>query len=820
MSGRITKGAFAAVTLALAACQQAPKLGPPAGAPPPKGPRVMLTAAEVDAARRVVVTFETTRDGQALGIDAARALGPAFTLAALGKEPVSGLLAWRSLILTGETLPNLPVAGPGTPGDQVLVAARQPGAETAGAWEEKGSGVFRYTFATPLPQEHSPSETLRVGVFLTGVLGTALTTSTLDFVPDHGPLKGRELVLDAACEICHGLVRGHGSSRTGTRICVTCHTYQHADGQTVDSAAPADATPASNPNPLELSRLVHRIHRGKNLPTLYASSTTAAAPPIGSSSPKPFLPGRNAPVLGRKFSVIGEQSRERVFGQVVARTDNGQPAKLLVEGVTFPQDYRSCEACHTAAAAQVAAIDTEISRRTCHGCHPDVWFQDAVPPEVDAKPPDALHLAHPGGPQHDDSRCSECHVPTAANPNVIVPMKEAHVPPYRHARYSKPTVQIVSVTNLEPGLAPTVVFTVSDRNGQLVDLDSPTPSADATSPVPRALTRLTIALAGPAAPDFRTFGTSTMPISETVPLDIASTDGKFSFTFPDTKRIPEGTDGSWIVAIEARRSVVTKLYDEAASRFAWPYTGETVTETADNATAWVNTATGTLEGGDAAPRRRIVTQEKCNACHLRIQFHGGRNSVEWCIACHASDKTDWARRAVAAKDVAGNVRLGGTYDGIEERSVHFKVLVHRLHTGGRHGPAELSLLEPFVIYGYSGPTFHDSGEFPNFLARCTVCHLDNTYRIESVPADASPTVANETATILHLGTTGHSPEEPSMAPVGAACQGCHGTSYAAFHVARYTSNGNEQCVACHGMTGAVSVDKVHALPLPIVEPTP
>jgi hypothetical protein len=83
--------------------------------------------------------------------------------------------------------------------------------------------------------------------------------------------------VDAACVTCHGLVRAHESSRIGTKICVTCHTYQHADGQTVDPAAPASALPTTNPNPLELGRLVHRIHRGKNLPTLYSASSALAA---------------------------------------------------------------------------------------------------------------------------------------------------------------------------------------------------------------------------------------------------------------------------------------------------------------------------------------------------------------------------------------------------------------------------------------------------------------------------------------------------------------------------------------------------------------
>ena len=808
MSGRFTRSAYAAaVTLALAACQQAPKLGPHVSAPPPKGPSIAIGAAEVDAARRVVVTVQVTRDGNPLGLEAARALGPAFTLAALGTEPVSGLPAWRSLVLSGaETLENLPVAGPGTPLAAVLVNARQPGADTEGSWSEQGGGTFTYTFATALSPEQSLSETLRVGVFLVGVQGTVLTTSTYDFVPDHSPLMGRELVVDGACATCHGLLRAHGGSRTGTRICVTCHTYQHADGQTVDPAAPAAATPTTDPNPLELGRLVHRIHRGKNLPTLYAASTASAgalvpAPqPYGDvPPPAPFRAGANKlpldPVtklpdpkwIGRRFSVVGELSRERVFSGVTSRSDNGQPAMVLAAGVTFPRDYRSCDACHTNEAAQVAAIDTEISRRTCHGCHTDVWFEGAVAPATEALPPDVFHLAHPGGPQPDDSRCKDCHVPTAASPDVRVPMKDAHVAPYQHARYSKPVVEIVSVTNLKPGLTPTIVFKVSDCNGPIRDLVNPSPSDGRERPGEQRAARA-VAHSRSRSPGRRR---RTSAPSGRRPCRSASTSWataairrsrsrrrtrRAASATPSRtrRRSPPGRTGPGSSSSRRgartsrpagpRRSGTTRRSDSSGHTRARPSPRRRTTRI-----AWVDTATGTLGSGAPVPRRRIVDLEKCNACHLRLALHGGgKNRIEYCVTCHAPDKTDWASRP---KDLAGNTNLAAnivlaaTYDNVEERSLHLKQFIHRIHTGGRAGAAQLAT--PLVYY--RGPKFRDMGEFPGDLQQCTLCHLDGTFRIESVPADASPTIANETGTIRHLATTAHAPDEPTTPPISAAC---------------------------------------------------
>ena len=133
------------------AADTAPQLGAHVSAPPPTGPKIEITGASVDAASRVVVTVRVSRDERPLPLDAARALGPAWTLAALSPDPVNpaALRVWRSLIQTGaEKHANLPVAGPGTPEANVLhdEAARQPGAETSGAWVEQGGGEFTYTF--------------------------------------------------------------------------------------------------------------------------------------------------------------------------------------------------------------------------------------------------------------------------------------------------------------------------------------------------------------------------------------------------------------------------------------------------------------------------------------------------------------------------------------------------------------------------------------------------------------------------------------------------------------------------------------------------
>jgi len=795
------------------ACQR-PTVGSVAAAQTTQGPEILIASATVDGAGHIVATFTVGLDGIPVPAADVALLRPTFTLAFLSTHPVDGLATWESLLLTGrQTNPLLPPGGPGTPPGQVLANMKQPGSETSGTLVDLGGGTFGYTFASPLPAGFDLGATVRVGVYLGAAEGTPRTSATHDFVPAGGTPASRATALDENCNRCHGSVQAHGGRRNGVRLCLTCHTWQNADPDTVDPAAMGGATAATDPNPLDLGRLVHRIHRGANLPTLYQSSTTAAAPALPSASalPLPFFPGRNTAIAGRRYSVVGYLSEEHVFGKVVSRTDNGQAARVVATGVVFPRDLRDCAACHEGAPEESEVV-TSISRRTCHGCHPEVWFE---PSSIS----DTVHFAHPGGPRTDDTECSGCHVsPTPAQPKLYAPIAEAHVPPAQSPRYSKPALEIVAVRDLVPGGAPTVVFRLTDRVGILSPPNAPTPANDTaatTSPVPRKLTSLAINIVGPTSPDYA--GPPSLPFSSGAagnpsPLTLVAdpATGELTYTFVST--IPATATGTWAVGMEARRQAPTQHYDTATDEFRWPYTGETVTESPNNPVVYVDSSVGAFPGGTAVPRRKVVAQDKCAKCHFRFELHGSqRHEVEYCIICHTPDRTDWVRRP---KSASGNVNLGATFDGIEERSVHFKVMVHRIHTGGRTGAAALDLLEPHVVYGFGGtPWFFDEGIFPNDLRNCTLCHEGKSYLVESVPADASPTVANETPTLRHQATSGHVTGERAVLPVQAACTGCHATGATASHATRYTVAGVEACAQCH-VRGSNGVEEAHGLVVP------
>ena len=835
-----------------AACGSSPKVGEvQSGATYGPGIRIEITGASVGAGGRVVASYTLSKDGQGMTGAVAARMQPAWTLAGLSTDPVSKLPWWKSYLLIGNArIPQLPVAGPGTQPEQVLYDTRQPGPDVDGTIQDLGDGRFTYTFATPLPEGFlaSPgaSETMRVGVWLRGAPGTRTTTSTFDFVPDGvTPLQSRELVVDVDCENCHGIRQGHSESRTGTKICLTCHTIQHADPDTIDPAAmamsPGTATIATNPNPLEFGRLVHRIHRGRQLPTLYLSSSTALAQvlPPSTTPALPFLSSRNAALVGQKYSVIDDELGEQVFAQVWTRPND---TRSLPTGIFFPQDYRNCDVCH-GGAAQHDEIWTDTARRTCHGCHPDVWYGTGTP--------DKVHFAHTGGPQPDDTKCAGCHVslapgaPATCTPQTCwVPHQDAHSVPYKSPYYNLPTVKVVGVQGAVKNGTPTVTLAIADLVGPLSSINKPAPAKDnrptTPSPVPRAFTSgLSMTLVGPAS-DYKTgnFITATTdpvplaPISETMPATtVGVANAQFGYTFKYTFKsaLPPDASGTWAIGISLRRSLTSTVYDFTAGKFIWPFTGESLGETSDNVIVYLDTAVGSgaadangvfVADGNPQPRRMAADVNNCNKCHIRLALHGGpRNKVEYCILCHAPETTDWKRRT---KDASGQVLLSATHDNKEETTVQFKVLMHRIHTGGRKGRAQLERMQPYVVYGNSGgtkPYYFDDIRFPNKIINCRLCHSGEAFYVETVERlSVLPTVVNETASVLHLSPGGgvlatatHPATDPRIPPLQAACTGCHDTVIAAAHCNEYTSGGVESCSPCHAAGQTLSVTAVHGL---------
>jgi OmcA/MtrC family decaheme c-type cytochrome len=779
----------------------------------------VIEDAQLDLHGHVVAKIQVTQDDVPLALSEVQDLDPRFTLAVLTAHPVDGLRAWKSEILNGsQVAPSLPSSGPGTPPSGVLAGAQQPGAETPAALLDLGNGEFSYVFATGITS-FDPDETLRVGAWLAGApKPSGRTSATHDFRPSGGAVEQRDTVVDASCNGCHGRLTYHGIG-AGVALCLTCHTWQAADPDTMDPAALVTAgySAANYPNPLELGRLVHRLHRGRQLPTLYYSTSRANPAPAlaaGNTLPTPFSVANGTAatsmVLGRRFSFVGSSlggpATQFIPGRIVQRTENGQPARTVASGLQFPQDLRNCAVCHDGA-AQAYMVRSAVSRRTCSGCHPDVWFQ-ATPALLDES-----HFAHTGGPQADDTLCAGCHVQAANGSKLYAPIDQLHLPIDQGARYGAPTFQIVKVEDLRPGGNPRITFRVTDRNGPVVPtLGNPVPYWEPDGPtssfVPRKFSSFTIRLAGPTpstSPDqglTATYSISSGAAAGGDPLLLttgANTD-EYVYAFTSVV-VPTGASGTWAVALEGRRALKYGFYDKVGDTILWPGTGESVSESPDNAIVWVDTAIGTWPP-DATPPRKVA-YENCQRCHYTLTEHGARHRPELCRFCHSPTYTDYSRRT----KLNGYVDFSKSLDGIEERSMHLKVFVMRLHTGAHEGSASLDGIRPGIMSTFIFDDFH----FPNDLANCTVCHVGKAYLPESVAADAAPTVANENPWIMHAAnTSNHSPGE-ARRPIQAACTSCHATTATFAHVALHTQGTAEACPQCHGAKGTKATEVVHGL---------
>jgi OmcA/MtrC family decaheme c-type cytochrome len=170
-----------------------------------------------------------------------------------------------------------------------------------------------------------------------------------------------------------------------------------------------------------------------------------------------------------------------------------------------------------------------------------------------------------------------------------------------------------------------------------------------------------------------------------------------------------------------------------------------------------------VDNSPVQKRRTIVSNEKCNACHYSIAFHGdNRNDVMQCGICHNPG------------GVAGT------------QSIDFRTMVHRIHTGE----------EMTRTYTIGNSTFNEVG-YPGDRRNCGACHVNGS---EQLPLQESL-----------LNVTDPSGFTTSVPPATAACTACHDAKAATAHASVNTDPKlGESCAACHGPSAEFSIDKVHA----------
>jgi len=195
--------------------------------------------------------------------------------------------------------------------------------------------------------------------------------------------------------------------------------------------------------------------------------------------------------------------------------------------------------------------------------------------------------------------------------------------------------------------------------------------------------------------------------------------------------------------------------------------------------------------GALEPYALIDDPQSCLACHQDLWFHGGgRRGWESCLACHGTAGAEDRPRYVApgAPDTTGTL-------------VSFREMLHKIHMG-----AELTNASTYTVVGFGPPS-----QYPDNFSLATY----ETVRYPSQPGRAADCASchGEENEAWKLPSERDHPTEQDQ-PVLAwrqVCGSCHDSSQVASHFDFTTSPaGVETCAACHGLSSALSVLRVHA----------
>ncbi len=373
--------------------------------------------------------------------------------------------AYRSLLTRSATQQNtasFPLAG------AAPRMVTQPAAEntTSGRFVEvtAGSGVWDYTSNYALPADYDPAAPYAVAVYATRTVAGVRYVANAErfFIPgsDVSEPAPRNIVSTATCNNCHNPLQAHGGSRQNVQLCLTCHTQGAVDPESGNS--------------IDFNVMIHRIHMGKDLPSVKAGGTY------------------------------------RIIGNSLSVHDWSHAG--------FPQPIANCQVCHTASDSDRWL--TNGTREACVSCHDNI-----TQPNV-----------HPI-PLQPTTNCgnSVCHAPTTEA--VARDAREAHLVSLNTPTAAIFDLRILSVTATNDS-APVVRFSAfsGSRQGGAgpVDGGAPlgTPVAD-----PSAFSLLEAFVNGPNS-GFTKHGNdlARFPKDQLVGLASAGTPGEFTFSLPKSTR--------------------------------------------------------------------------------------------------------------------------------------------------------------------------------------------------------------------------------------------------------------------------------------------
>jgi OmcA/MtrC family decaheme c-type cytochrome len=643
-------------------------------------------------------------------------------------------------------LAHLGVDGDGDPGQYTSYttnAIGQASGESNGTFEELGvaEGTYRYTFATPITVAGATA-THTLGVYgrrtFEGVQYG--DDDTLDFVPDGSAVTmTRAVVDDGACAQCHDTMEMHGGSRKSIALCVTCHTGQSTDPETG--------------NTVDMRVMVHKIHRGAELPSVAA---------------------------GVPYQIVGYNNSVHDYSDVV-----------------YPHALPDCATCHRSeAAAQADYWKTKPTVASCTSCHDDLVFTD---------PDQAWQVRHIGEIEPTDD-CSLCHGATSG----VAPITEVHMVPELAADRTEPFVTIQSVANTAPGELPTITFTVLDRN---VATGATTPRNIRTSP----LTTLRATFAGPNTDFARywqqtistTNGTLvdvdaangvfawTVPAAGAIPLDAT---GSYTVGIENalTYTLQPGYYTDRGLTCPPTSNTTCRVAG-TPPRFAFPVTDDEATPRRQVVSADKCNACHTQLSFHGGGREDA---EYCTLCHNANNVNEERVS-RW----EGAGEQPYVHTVHFKKMIHG-IHMG------EELTQPYLLggnpspsVTNPAGTMHDFGEVRYPSDPANCTKCHVGTTYRVPLEAPDLLPsfdQIFACNEDPLLDDDSL---CEPFSAQTPQTNLFVPI-----ETITYYPEASACLGCHDAPHVAAHAwVMTTQTGLESCATCHGPGGEFDVDKVHGL---------
>jgi OmcA/MtrC family decaheme c-type cytochrome len=680
-----------------------------------------------------------------------------------------------------------------------------------------------------------------------------------EFIPSTGAdVTGQHETVDGqACLECHTTFRAitggtgelgagefHGGVRYDIRTCAACHNDQRRFGSTgtavTEPAIAADGTWTGNAAVINdeavinLPVFIHKIHMGNRL--ALTGGTYAGVP-------KPFE-------------------------------------------TTYPQDVRNCTKCHRAPAPLADDWKTHVSKRACGACHDGHSFDAPVPngrvmhtggAQADEKKCGDCHTATGLGhdnatnhlaisPPNPHNIYADATATGNANTNAAFVAAAEAVPP--GASVIKYVVSSVSTwVDAAAGnvLRPQISFKLQ-RDGTDLFFPDPTLGTEIVADFvgsPSAYFVFAVPQDGKMAPgDFnasasvyiRNVWNGTGTCANAAPTTTRT--GAGTLTGPDAMGfytlkltcaiVPPNatmlTGGiGYTYSLGSRQSPPNPDLDfnnntQPLTQINLPDFPYVPNKKADGTTPGYGGRGGlivpppdvSMVATGFQPRRQIVDNARCDACHVSLgvgpDFHAGqRNDAPTCNWCHRPNQTSSAW------------------------SANQKDFIHAIHGAEKRAV-------PFTWHEAS-PTdgFFDT-TYPGVLNQCEMCHLPGTYDFSST--DAKSTYPNMLASTVGQGTyaagsvhspyvtegtaygagfsynaltgvaTEAAPTTLVVSPLVAACSACHDSAIAIDHMqanggsfyeprsTAFTKPQQEECLLCHGPGRIASIADRHQLLMP------